>query len=154
MFFGLLLLLVVLGGLLLSVIALIIAITFWRNQVVRYTFIGLCGLAALPLIRWCTYDPNNSADARSWLGEYHAECLVDGRLTLFDDRTFELNCPSFRSPQIGTWSWINGEELNYVELHVESGFVIQLFGGPDHASTDYLPVGSEVMPCTFTKIQR
>lgn len=152
MFFGLLLLLVVLGGLLLSVIALIIAITFWRNQVVRYTLIGVCGLATLPLIWWWTYDPNNSAEARSWQGEYHAQCLIEGRLTLSDDQTFELNSLSFKPPLTGTWSWINSEDWNYVELHLSSGYVVQLFGQPTHARTDYLPVGSEVMPCTFTKI--
>ncbi len=118
----------------------------------RYAGLGFSGLAALPFLWWMTFDPNSTPEARSWRGEYRAQCLSEGRMVLSEDQTFRINSPSLKLPLKGTWSWINDEDWNYVELKLSDGYVVQLFGEPSTARTDYLPFGSDIISCTFTRI--
>lgn len=71
---------------------------------------------------------------------------------LAEDQTFQVTSPSLKGPLMGTWSWINGEDFNYLELKRRDGIVVQLFGNPNKAVTDHPLFGSEKRTCTFERI--
>jgi hypothetical protein len=152
MFFGLFFFLFLAGSLLVAIVALSVAIFRWRNKDLRIGGLGIATIAVLPFFWWLTHDPNNSSEAKSWRGTYEVHCLDAAVLVLSEDQTYKIISPSLPTSLNGTWSWINGEDFNYVELERSDGFVVQLFGNPNKAGTDHPLFGSEIRPCSFVRI--
>jgi len=152
MFFGLFFFLLLAGSLLVAIVALSVAIFRWRNKDLRISGLGIATIAVLPFFWWLTHDPNNSSEAKSWRGSYKVWCLDAGILVLSEDQTFQVTSPSLKTPLTGTWSWINGEDFNYLELKRRDGYVVPLFGNPNKAGTDHPLFGSEIRTCTFVRI--
>lgn len=152
MFFGLFFFIFLAGCMLAAVVALSVAILRWRNKDLRVGGLGIAAVAVLPFLCWLTHDPNNSKEARSWRGRYEVQCLDAAVLVLAADQTYRITSPSLPTPLNGTWSWINGEDFNYVELKRSDGFVIQIFGNSDNAGTNKPLFGSATTPCTFVRI--
>lgn len=123
----------------LTVAAWLSAVIWWRRKSVRYVSFLMAVLGTWFLVRFFTYDPNSSPEAKAWYGQYLIDECTHGKpwdgqangtiLSLYAEKvcTWQTSVTD-NAPTIGSWEYVCDEDMCYLEILLPTTGVIQLYG--------------------------